>query len=47
MLCAADPRHGKYLCCSVMYRGAEISTHEVDKEIAGMVEKNSTFFVEW
>ena len=46
MLCAADPRHGKYLSCSVNFRG-KLSTKEIDHEIAGMLDKNSAFFVEW
>jgi len=47
MLCAADPRHGKYLSCSVTFRGAKISSKEVDTEIASVLDKNSAFFVEW
>merc|ERR1719235_2407814 len=46
MLCAADPRHGKYLSCSVNYRG-KLSSKEIDHEIAAMLDKNSAFFVEW
>jgi len=46
MLCAADPRHGKYLSCCVNYRG-KLSTKEIDHEIAAMLDKNSAFFVEW
>merc|ERR1711918_231854 len=46
MLCAADPRHGKYLPCSVNYRG-KLSSKEIDHEIAAMLDKNSAFFVEW
>jgi len=46
MLCACDPRHGKYLSCSVAFRG-KLSSKEVDHEIANMMDKNSAFFVEW
>ena len=46
MLCKVDPRHGKYLSCSVNYRG-KLSSKEIDHEIAAMLDKNSAFFVEW
>lgn len=47
MLCAADPRHGKYLSCSVNFRGKKLSTKEIDHEIADILTKNSAFFVDW
>ncbi|CAN0335642.1 unnamed protein product, partial [Ectocarpus sp. 4 AP-2014] len=31
MMCAADPRHGRYLTCAVMFRG-RMSTKEVDEQ---------------
>ncbi|CAN0066196.1 unnamed protein product [Ectocarpus sp. 13 AM-2016] len=33
MMCAADPRHGRYLTCAVMFRG-RMSTKEVDEQCA-------------
>lgn len=32
MMCAADPRHGRYLTCAVMFRG-RMSTKEVDEQV--------------
>jgi len=46
MLCAADPRNGKYLSCAVSYRGP-IATKEVDAEMADLLDKNADYFVEW
>ncbi len=46
MMCAADPRHGRYLTCAMMFRG-QMSSKEVDDQMMNMVNKNSTYFVEW
>lgn len=46
MMCAADPRHGRYLTCAVMFRG-KLSAKQVDDEMLSMSNKNSTSFVEW
>jgi len=46
MMCAADPRHGRYLTCAMMFRGA-MSSKEVDDQMMQMVNKNSSYFVEW
>jgi tubulin beta len=46
MMCAADPRHGRYLTCAMMFRG-KISTKEVDEQMQNMVNKASSYFVEW
>ncbi|KAF8103235.1 hypothetical protein N665_0188s0183 [Sinapis alba] len=46
MMCAADPRHGRYLTASVMFRG-KMSTKEVDEQILNVQNKNSSYFVEW
>ena len=32
MMCAADPRHGRYLTASCMFRG-RMSTKEVDEQM--------------
>jgi tubulin beta len=47
MLCAADPRHGRYLSCSVTYRGWQLSSKEIDHEVSNMIDRNSQHFVEW
>ncbi|KAJ6959013.1 Tubulin beta-5 chain [Populus alba x Populus x berolinensis] len=45
-MCAADPRHGRYLTASAMFRG-KMSTKEVDEQIINVHNKNSSYFVEW
>jgi tubulin beta len=47
MMAGCDPRQGRYLTASVMYRGKEISTKEVDQQILNVHSKNSQYFVEW
>ncbi|KAG7592342.1 Tubulin/FtsZ C-terminal [Arabidopsis thaliana x Arabidopsis arenosa] len=46
MMCAADPRHGRYLTASAIFRG-QMSTKEVDEQILNIQNKNSSYFVEW
>jgi len=46
MMAACDPRHGRYLTASAMFRG-KMSTKEVDEQMLGIKNKNSTYFVEW
>jgi len=46
MMCAADPRHGRYLTCAMMFRGS-MSSEEVDDQMLQMVNKHSSYFVEW
>lgn len=46
MMCAADPRHGRYLTCAMMFRGS-MSSKEVDDQMLQMINKNSSYFVEW
>jgi len=46
MMCAADPRHGRYLTASVLFRG-RVSTREVDEQMLNVQNKNSSYFVEW
>eukprot|EP01071_Lankesteria_metandrocarpae_P001404 Lankesteria_metandrocarpae@DN1523_c0_g1_i1.p1 len=46
MMCASDPRHGRYLTASVIFRG-QISTKEVDDQMLAVQSKNSAYFVEW
>ena len=40
MMCAADPRHGRYLTCAVLFRG-RMSSKEVDEQMLNVVNKNS------
>jgi len=47
MMCAADPRHGRYLTASASFRGAKISTKEVDEQMVAVQNKNTSYFVEW
>merc|ERR1711991_1192669 len=46
MMCASDPRHGRYLTACCMFRG-RMSTKEVDEQMLNVVNKNSSYFVEW
>merc|ERR1712079_500920 len=46
MMCAADPRHGRYLTASALFRG-KMSTKEVDEQMVNVQNKNSSYFVEW
>merc|ERR1712167_520194 len=46
MMCAADPRHGRYLTAQAMFRG-RMSTKEVDEQMLNVQNKNSSSFVEW
>jgi len=47
MMCAADPRHGRYLTGACMYRGAKLKSSEVDAQMLNIQTKNSSYFVEW
>jgi tubulin beta len=46
MMCAADPRHGRYLTASAIFRG-RVSTKEVEEQMLNVQNKNSSYFVEW
>ena len=46
MMCASDPRHGRYLTACQLFRG-RISTKEVDEQMLNVQNKNSSYFVEW
>merc|ERR1712000_413513 len=47
MMCAADPRHGRYLTGACLYRGRTLSSSEVDAQMLNIQTKNSSYFVEW
>jgi tubulin beta len=46
MMCASDPRHGRYLTAAAIFRGA-MATKDVDEQMLNVQNKNSTYFVEW
>eukprot|EP00963_Diacronema_lutheri_P013733 scaffold2696_cov333-Pavlova_lutheri.AAC.2 len=46
MMAAADPRNGRYLTASALFRG-KISTKDVEEEMLKVQSKNSAYFVEW
>ena len=46
MMCAADPRHGRYLTAAALFRG-RASTKEVEEQMYNIKNKNSSYFVEW
>merc|ERR1712113_406968 len=46
MMCAIDPRQGRYLTAAALYRG-KMSTKTVDDEVRKMQAKYPDLFVEW
>merc|ERR1712159_926912 len=46
MMCASDPRHGRYLTASALFRG-RMYMKEVDEQMLNTQNKNSSYFVEW
>jgi len=46
MMAACDPRRGKYLTASALFRGP-ISTNDVDDQIIKIHQKNYAYFVPW
>ncbi|XP_076042210.1 tubulin beta-1 chain-like [Oratosquilla oratoria] len=46
MMCACDPRHGRYLTVAAVFRG-RMSMKEVDEQMLNVQNKNTSFFVEW
>lgn len=46
MMAAADPRHGKFLTASVMFRG-KLCSKEIDDQMIAVQTKNASYFVEW
>merc|ERR1712232_1454476 len=44
MMCAADPRHGRYLTAAALFRG-RMSTKETDEQMLNVQNKNSSYFV--
>jgi len=46
VMAACDPRKGKYLTASAVFRGS-VSPKDVDTQMAAIQNKNSPYFVEW
>jgi len=46
MMAACDPRQGRYLTASAMFRG-KVQTKEIDEQMLQVRNKNSNYFVEW
>ncbi|XP_071530624.1 tubulin beta-1 chain-like isoform X2 [Panulirus ornatus] len=46
MMCACDPRNGRYLTVAAVFRG-RMSMRDVDEQMLNVQNKNSSFFVEW
>ena len=46
MMAACDPRSGLYMCCAALFRG-KVSTHEIEKQMTYMQQKNDSLFVDW
>lgn len=46
MMCASDPRHGRYLTANVLFRG-KLSTKEMDDQMLNVQNKMASNFVTW
>lgn len=46
MMCATDPKQGRYLTASAVFRGP-MSSKEVDEQMLSIQNKNADNFVEW
>jgi len=46
MMCASDPRNGRYLTAVAMFRG-RMSTKDVEENMHQVQQRNSSYFVEW
>jgi len=46
IMAACDPRKGKFLTASAVFRG-EVSTKVVDQQMSQLQSKNSPYFVQW
>jgi len=47
MMAACDPKNGRYLTASAIFRGKSISTKEVDEQMLAAQTKNQDRFVQW
>jgi len=46
IMCASDPRQGRFLTAAAMFRG-KIPTKQVDDQMINVQSKNNQYFVEW
>lgn len=46
MMCSADPRQGRYLTASMIFRG-RMSMKDVDQQMMNVIQRNSSYFIEW
>ena len=46
MMCACDPRRGRYLTAAAIFRG-KVATRDVDECMCEMPQRYQPFFVEW
>lgn len=46
MMCAADPRHGRYLAAAMLFSG-RMATKEVDEQLLNVQNKTLRNYVEW
>ena len=46
MMIKCDPRHGKYMACSLMYRG-DVVTKDISGGILDIKNKKTIQFVDW
>jgi len=47
MMCASDPRSGKYLTAAAIFRGKKVTTKQVDEQMINIQTKQAASFVEW
>merc|ERR1712066_411379 len=47
MMAACDPRAGKYMTASVIFRGASVQSKDVDEQVLIMINRNEAYFVDW
>jgi len=47
MMCASDPRTGKYLTAAAIFRGKKVTTKQVDEQMINVQTKQAASFVEW
>jgi tubulin beta len=46
MMCASDPKNGRYLTAAAMFRG-KISMKQIDEQMLNVQSKQAGYFVEW
>jgi tubulin beta len=46
-ICEGNPKNGKFLTGSLLYRGEHVSGGEVDSQLTALTDKKSNIFVDW